>query len=590
VRRLVGKAKFQELITFSEEKILPITNESPGYENPSALIETAYTLPKVEKFGKTQLIMRPALPGNWVFFMHDVSLEETLAAKYRAELAKTEEYARNLEKLVDARTAELRDVNQTLNAILDSLGQGFFTFSEDGQCGGVYTKACADILEGIPKERKAWDVLGLTEKDQAQFLKWMETAFKEFLPFEDVKGLGPNLYAHKHQKHVTLDYFPIRRENNEISDIVVVATDKTVEHQAQMALETERQYASMVVKFLKNKEQFLQFLNSVNGTMAALFALCEKPLDSKAIAESFRLLHTLEGESGTFSLAEMRLLSRVSQQVLEPFKQEGKMPIDAQTKYTETLRDLKTQFAKFLADNESIFQLSGGEAARTVEVPVTAVTEFETQLDTAPAPLRQKFRELFLRVPIGSRLKYFDSLLQSVAEKLGKQVKPLAIEGGDIRIFPEPYQALFASLVHAFRNAADHGLEEPAERDWAGKDPAGQIRVVVTEDQSGLHMLIIDDGRGIDPAVIREKLAKKFPDKDFSKHSDEEIIQHVALPGFSSRDTVGEFSGRGVGLDALREEVLSIGGNLHIKSIVGKGTTLEINIPAFEETDLRRSA
>src|SRR5665213_735778 len=183
VRRVIGKAKLSDFLSFSEPDILPFTPQSQGRTSPTALIETSYNLVKAEKSGKTQLTVRPAAEGYWVFFLHDVSLEETLAAKYRSELRQKEECARNLEKLVEARTGELRAVNKTLNAILDSLGQGFFTFNADGECGGVYTKACEDILEGTPKDRKAWDVLGISAKELPQLRKWMETAFQEYLTF-----------------------------------------------------------------------------------------------------------------------------------------------------------------------------------------------------------------------------------------------------------------------------------------------------------------------------------------------------------------------------------------------------------------------
>ncbi|NJM09771.1 MAG: hypothetical protein HC883_02430 [Bdellovibrionaceae bacterium] len=181
-----------------------------------------------------------------------------------------------------------------------------------------------------------------------------------------------------------------------------------------------------------------------------------------------------------------------------------------------------------------------------------------------------------------------DALL---VERLGKKVKPLLVEGGDLRIYPEPYQRLFSNLVHAFRNAVDHGLESPDEREWSGKDPAGQICVKVESLKGEIHMAISDDGKGIDPAVIREKLKSKFPQKDFTSQSDDEIIQFVCMPGFSSRESVGEFSGRGVGLDALREEVLKMGGHLHLKSKVGVGTTIELRFPELaDEPAMLRSA
>ncbi len=593
VRRVSGKALIQDVIQFTEPGLFPFTPESQGRLLPTPFIETAYNLAKVEKTGKVQLAIRPIDPAHWGLFMKDVSLEETLAAKYRGELQKTEEYARNLEKLVEARTTELRLVNQTLNAILDSLGQGFFTFNAEGECGNVYTKACEDVLQGVPKQRKAWEVLGVPVFEVEQFRKWMETSFKEFLPFDDLKNLGPNLFPHTDRRHVVLEYYPIRREKNAISEIVVVATDKTTEHQAQKDLEHERQYASMIVKYLKNKEQFLQFLASVRKGIAGLLAMATKPLNHEAVTESFRNLHTLEGEAGAFSLRELRLLSRESQHILEPYKSEGSVPPDAQTHYVQSLELLKTQYEKFLSENENIFRIPEGEVARFVEVPLLSVNAFFEDLKKSSdsAPLSKKFGDIFLKVSMESRLKYFDSLVQSVAEKLGKKVKPLLIEGGDLRIYPEPYQKFFSGLVHAFRNAVDHGLELPDEREWAGKDPSGQIRVNISAAKGGFTFVIADDGKGIDPVVIREKLKGKFPDRDFSKQTDEEIVQNVCLPGFSSRETVGEFSGRGVGLDALREEVLKVGGSMQLKSKTGTGTSIEIFIPEVESaSDLLRSA
>jgi two-component system chemotaxis sensor kinase CheA len=591
VRRIAGKAIMADYISFTEPNLLPFTTESQGRTSPTALIETSYKLLKGEKTGKVQLTVRPCDDKHWVFFAHDVSLEETLAAKYRSELLQKEEYARNLEKLVEARTAELRVVNQTLNAILDSLGQGFFTFDASGECGNVFTKACEEILEGTPQNRKAWEVLGVPDKENHQFKQWMETSFKELLPFEDLKGLGPNLYPHSHAKHVVLDYFPIRREKDGITDIVVVATDKTAEHQAQVALEAERQYASMIVKYLKNKEQFLQFLASVRVGLRALMELAQQPLAKESINESFRLLHTLEGEAGTFSLRELRQLSRDCQQFLEPFKEGG--PAADQQPYVDSLAHMRTRFEAFLNENENVFRIPEGDAARSVELPLAAVHAFHEDLKKTPAAatLSAKYNDLFFKVPIESRLKYFDSLVHGVSERLGKKVKPLLIEGGEIRIFPEPYQGFFASLVHAFRNAVDHGLELPEEREWAGKDPAGQIRVMIQNIKGQLNITISDDGKGIDPAIIREKLKTKFPTRDFSTQTDDEIIQNVCLPGFSSRESVGEFSGRGVGLDALREEVLNVGGTLHLKSKTGEGTVIEIQIPELGyEPDLLRSA
>lgn len=595
VRRVAGKAMLADIISFAEPGLLPFNESSQGRHSPTPFIETAFEVRKSAKTGKVQLSMRPIGDGkHWGLFIKDVSLEETLANKYRAELVKTEEYARNLEKLVAERTAELRSVNQTLNAILNSLGQGFFTFNAAGDCGRVFTKACEDVLEGTPTGRKAWDVLAVAQDGLPQFQKWSESLFREYLPFEDLKGLGPGLFPHSKHKHVVLDYFPIRRDRDAIEEIVVVATDKTTEHQAQLALESERQYAAMIVKFIKNKDQFIQFLSSVKQSLQRLQSLVAVSSDFMPnIAESFRILHTLEGEAGTFSLRDLRQSSRVCQQALEECKGVGGPSEASCRKYKSALDEMAKRFATFLDENQNTFGMPDDSGSRTTEIPLDSVNLFLQELRRAPgaAALARHYQDLFLRVGVEGRLKYFDGLVQNVAERLGKKVKPLAIEDGGVRIFPEPYERLFSSMVHAFRNAIDHGLEMPDEREWAGKDPAGQIRVCVSSADRKLSISISDDGKGIDPAIIRRKLIDKFPDRDFSKESDDQIIQNVALPGFSSRDEVGEFSGRGVGLDALREEVLRLGGTLHLKSKVGEGTTIEIQVPELgHETAMLRSA
>jgi two-component system chemotaxis sensor kinase CheA len=585
VRRVAGKALLGNIIQFGEPGIFPFNTDSPGRAAPTPFIETPYNLPKAGKAGKVQMAIRPIDASHWGVFIKDVSLEETLAAKYRGELAKTEEYARNLEKLVEARTVELRKVNQTLNAILNSLGQGFFTFNSQGDCGSVYTRICEDVLEGIPQNRKAWEVLAVPDRELGQFKKWMETSFQEPLPFDDLKGLGPNLFPHSQQKHVVLDYYPIRPDASVISEIVVVATDKTTEHQAQMDLEAERLHASMVVKYLKNKDQFMEFLSSVRVAVKNLKLLLSKEVTSEGVNEAFRVLHTLEGEAGTFSLKGLKASSREVQHLLEPFKGKGGLPEANRPEVVASLNELHLKFEQFLIENQSVFKLNDGDVSRMVEMPLETIEAFLNQLKSTPGAtaLVKSYSDFFLMVPIETRLKYFDSLIQSVAEKLGKKVKPLVIEGGDLRIYPEPYKALFSALVHTFRNAVDHGLEEPTEREWGGKDPAGLVKIQVSEESGGLRIVISDDGRGIDPVSLRVKLKEKFPERDFTRQTDEEVVQNVFLPGFSSRDSVGEFSGRGVGLDALREEVLNKGGTVFLRTQVGIGTSIEIFVPSLTD-------
>ncbi|MCB0356951.1 MAG: hypothetical protein KDD40_08085, partial [Bdellovibrionales bacterium] len=94
-----------------------------------------------------------------------------------------------------------------------------------------------------------------------------------------------------------------------------------------------------------------------------------------------------------------------------------------------------------------------------------------------------------------------------------------------------------------------------------------------------IKLIIKDDGRGVDPKIIMRKLKEKNPGKNWDALDEHNIIQEVFSPGFSSRDSAGEFSGRGVGMDAVKTEVLKLNGKIELFSEVGKGTTIEIELP-----------
>ncbi len=254
---------------------------------------------------KIQVAIYPTGNGEnrrWVFVAHDVTLEETLHGKYRSELSqkegyiseleearrKLEDYSKNLEKIVAQRTAQLRSANDSLNAMMNSLGQGFFTFNSAGQVGELYTRACLEILETSPQGKELTEVLRVTPDKSSEFKLWIKALFSEALPFDDLKPLGPTLFPHTKEKYITVDYYPIRAEGK-LHDVVVVATDKTAERRAQLELERERQNAAMIIKYVKNKEQFLNFLKAAKQYLADVDIFASKPLRAKQITESFRI-------------------------------------------------------------------------------------------------------------------------------------------------------------------------------------------------------------------------------------------------------------------------------------------------------------
>ena len=171
-------------------------------------------------------------------------------------------------------------------------------------------------------------------------------------------------------------------------------------------------------------------------------------------------------------------------------------------------------------------------------------------------------------------------LVRETAASLGKQVT-LQLAGGGVEVDKTVVDGLYEPLLHLVRNALDHGVEAPAERRAAGKPELAHLVVTATTTRDQVVIEVADDGRGVDPAVVREAaLARGAVDAAaLGAMSDEAAAQLIFAPGFSTAREVGELSGRGVGLDAVRAAVAALGGRVSMSSTPGRGARFAISLP-----------
>jgi len=134
-------------------------------------------------------------------------------------------------------------------------------------------------------------------------------------------------------------------------------------------------------------------------------------------------------------------------------------------------------------------------------------------------------------------------------------------------------------LLHMMRNAVDHGIESPAEREAQGKSAQGNIHLQASHQGGGILICIRDDGKGLNPEKIRNKAVARGLIAPDSVLSDKEIFNLIFLPGFSTADSVTEISGRGVGMDVVRGSINKLRGRVDIESVTGQGTTFNIFLP-----------
>ncbi len=226
-------------------------------------------------------------------------------------------------------------------------------------------------------------------------------------------------------------------------------------------------------------------------------------------------------------------------------------------RYETLSRELREQMARFAKD-------LGEEANR-----LTGSTE----------KLREHATRLRM-LPISRVFDTFPRAVRDMAREVGKQVE-VEVRGGETELDKKMLEGLSGPLTHLLRNCISHGIETPAERVQVGKPPTGTI--TISAEQEGDHVLVkvADDGRGINPdAVVAAALKRGLIDEGSAQSiSTSEAIGLLFSPGLSTRAAVSDISGRGVGLNAVRQDIENLKGEVSVQSAIGRGTVFTLKLP-----------
>lgn len=505
---------------------------------------------------------------------------------------KLESAQRNLtvssEELTSA-NSKLYQLNQSFDAMINSLGQGFLLFGEDLTCLNVASKACENLLECDPAGRRIQDVLHISGDEGEDFTNWCKMMFDERIAFEDMAALGPARFAHSDlNRNVVLEYKPCRDRSGKITAIVMVATDKTAEFVARKEAAELAAHVKMITNILKNKNRFRQFIAEMRRMSAELGTIANgRKFSSQNLDEAKRLLHTMKGVAGAFGLLKVKMDCHEAETILT----EARTP-DIQLR---VLRDwgekIKSEFESLIESNrELIGDLGNGESKREIESSV--LNGFLNSILSASTPqeIALAYRVQILSVPLRKLLFEFDSYISEMASHLGKRVSPLKFAGDDPRVLEEEVRPLVSAFPHILSNMVDHGIESEETRLARGKAAAGSIEVKFEQNPEHLKIIISDDGKGIDVPTLRMKLEASGEHRLASEGSDAEVMEQIFRPGISTAKNVSEFSGRGVGMDSVRSEIRKLGGNISVKSEPGKGTSFYIELPTLGLPSSARSA
>jgi two-component system chemotaxis sensor kinase CheA len=212
------------------------------------------------------------------------------------------------------------------------------------------------------------------------------------------------------------------------------------------------------------------------------------------------------------------------------------------------------------------------ELAREIKAQYAVINRIAEEMQDAIMQVRM--------MPVSFVFQRFPRLVRDISRKLGKEVQ-LVLEGEETEADKNIIESLADPLIHIVRNSLDHGLETPDVRCACGKPATGTLTIRAGQEADRVLIEIIDDGRGIDPEVIKRKAYEKgvIDEATLERISDREAINLVFAGGFSTAEVVSDLSGRGVGMDVVRTAVEKVNGTILLESAGGKGTRIRISLP-----------
>jgi HPt (histidine-containing phosphotransfer) domain-containing protein len=482
------------------------------------------------------------------------------------------DYARNLEQKVEARTRELDERNRGMRLVLDNVAQGFITIDLEGTMAAERS-AVVDQWFGAAAPGTKFGAM-VREHDE-KYAIWFELGLggvrDAFLPLEVCLDQMPSRFTIGERTFEVI-YSPIG-QREKIDRLLLIVSEVTTQLAREREQREQRELVALFQRITDDRPGLEDFLDEANSLVESL-AQPSDPVIEK------RVVHTLKGNCAIYGLETFGGLCHEIESELA----------DTDQRISETQRhtllggwrDTVHKIARLLGSvRRDVVEVDPGELVRVIEMATHGMPSHDLA-----AVLTNWVRE-----PIARHLERLGDQAKGLARRLGKGDVAIAINDPDkIRIDGPRWTSFWAAMVHAVRNAVDHGLESADLRTASGKPPNGLLTLTAAHSSGNVAITLADDGAGIDWDAVRATAKRTGLPAD----TQGELVEVLFTDGVSTRAQTTETSGRGVGLAALRAAVTELGGTIAIVSThVGGGTTLTCTLPgaasgARAELPLRR--
>lgn len=545
---------------------------------------------------------------HWIFKRENSILQEAEDKLADQELSQnlllppyqklTKEYGKLLKQnmkliaLGDKEQKYLFQIQSELKNILDNTGQGIFITNEKLCIQPNYSAECIRIFGQAVENRKFIDLIRPYNTEETVML--IEQVLSPAILLENdysrnvMLMLLPEEIQYQ-EKFLSMSCRVITDEaqDKENSWFLFLLTDITEKKRLEGQMLEKQQLINAIIKIASDNyffkscaKAFMSFLSSEEAKLSGSLTY-----DKHTLQEILRQIHTFKGDFSVFELAEVVSSLHAAEEKLYKLISHNEKQDGGSVEAALTPEFLRTIFLNSIERlkrviGASFFEFDRDEVAvdrKIFEKLVSEITALGGNADRITGPDRIKIGQVDLK----SLFKSYPDYVVKLAERNGKSVAPFDIQSNSSLPVDEKKFSPFArALVHVFRNAVIHGLEDPSVRLQEGKEEYGRIGCSLWEENREIFIEISDDGQGIDIEKVKEK-AWGFQTTEQGRmdlKDSDDLMEILTLDGFSTLDETDIYSGRGAGLAAVRRELELLGGRSYIKTTPGAGTVFGFRI------------
>lgn len=537
--------------------------------------------------------------------MAKMKFNKELLEDNKAQLENQKQQLENQNEELEAQNEELEESKRKLEEIherlkareksyrhlLDNAGEGFLSFGRELQINSEYSRECIKML-GINIESKKFSEVVFPEDKEQQ--KLMENVINKIFEVDEYKRsiylpLLPEEVIIA-GRNINIKYKPLTKgESSQVVNVMAILTDVTEKRALQQQMEKEKNILNMVVKVVVNYDEFLDIVSDFRRfNENKLNNIFDENINKEEVtAEIYRSVHTFKGNFAQMEMVnivhklhEMESQISILRNNNAPFEEimEYVANCDMDEWLEEDIVTLTEVLGEeFFNNREDILIVDKSKVIDIEKKMISLLSSNECKLLLPDVSnLRYKpFNELF---------KSYSDYTIKLADRMNKMIRPVEIEGGEFLVDFEKYKEFSKTLIHVFRNIIDHGIESPEERIEKGKSEYGKINCKIETINNNIKLAISDDGYGVDIEKVKEKAIKQhlYTEEEISNMVDEQLLNIIFEDNISTKDSVSDLSGRGIGLSAVKHALDDIGGSIIVKSKKDIGTEFIILLPYKE--------